>query len=178
MKVVTTLPLSFGVLFISISVGTCSGIGLTLATIFYFLVVRITVVILCELGNVLFTRCFYLKISNAYKDYLENWAWDKAKGIFKRIRQKIRSTSKNKGTVALSQREIIAVDGNPGQELIPNNENGDTNELDDSNEVANEEKCSYFEGLENFAFHITMLMLLGIMSALNFGLSVAWIKAK
>ncbi|XP_058983673.1 GPI inositol-deacylase-like isoform X1 [Musca domestica] len=155
MKVVTTLPLSFGVLFISISVGTCSGIGLTLATIFYFLV-----------------------ISNAYKDYLENWAWDKAKGIFKRIRQKIRSTSKNKGTVALSQREIIAVDGNPGQELIPNNENGDTNELDDSNEVANEEKCSYFEGLENVAFHITMLMLLGIMSALNFGLSVAWIKAK
>ncbi|XP_061388136.1 GPI inositol-deacylase [Musca vetustissima] len=151
LKIITTLPLSFGVLFISISLATCSGIGLTLATIFYFLV-----------------------ISNAYKDYLENWAWDKAKGIFKRIRQRIGKKHNNEMAVVPTQRETVPVDAGSEQDLIPNEDN---NELLDSHEAEYEENGSYFEGLENFAFHITMLLLLGIMSALNFGLSVAWIKA-
>lgn len=41
-----------------------------------------------------------------------------------------------------------------------------------------EEEEEYFEGLENFSFHITMLLLLIIMSALNAGLTIAWIKSK
>ncbi|XP_073835018.1 GPI inositol-deacylase isoform X2 [Musca autumnalis] len=145
MKVITTLPLSFGVLFISISLGTCSGIGLTLATIFYFLV-----------------------ISNAYKDYLEDWAWDKAKGIFKRIRQKIGVNHCNKMTIVPSQTGNVVVDESLEQRCIQN---------DSTTETIEEDTTSYFEGLENFAFHITMMLLLGIKSALSFGLSIAWIKA-
>lgn len=57
-----------------------------------------------------------------------------------------------------------------------------TNEsnADDNNQLRDQDiddSESYFEGLENFAFHIAMLLLLAIMSALNFGLSVAWIKS-
>ncbi|XP_013103722.2 GPI inositol-deacylase [Stomoxys calcitrans] len=149
LKIMSTLPLSFGALFISISMATCSGIGLLLATIFYFLM-----------------------ISNAYKDYLEDWAKDKAKGIFKTISKKFKERNKKKSD------ETALVPSNA--EVSTNNEDNEEDnqeENDNENEVQNAESVEYFEGLENFAFHIAMLLLLGIMAMLNFGLGIAWIKS-
>lgn len=94
-------------------------------------------------------------MSNAYKDYLENWAWEKATGLFKRLRTR-KSNEKelnSEGNIALPAIDTISVE---------------QTENDDSD---------YFQGLENFPFHITMLLLLVIMSSLNFGLSIAWIKS-
>ncbi|XP_065365052.1 GPI inositol-deacylase [Calliphora vicina] len=128
-QIISTLPLTFGVLFISIAFATCSGIALVLASIFYFIL-----------------------LSNAYKDYLENWAWEKATGLFRKLQ-----TSRNDDAQLNS-------DGSP----VPT---GDAENRESA------ESNGYFQGLENFPFHITMLLLLVIMSSLNVGLSIAWIKS-
>lgn len=94
-------------------------------------------------------------MSNAYKDYLENWAWEKATGLFKRLRSR-RNNEKE-----------LNSDGS----IVP------AETITDSVEQIENDNNDYFQGLENFPFHITMLLLLVIMSALNFGLSVAWIKS-
>ncbi|XP_075154707.1 GPI inositol-deacylase isoform X2 [Haematobia irritans] len=157
MKIVTTLPLSFGALFISISLATCSGIGLLLATVFYFLM-----------------------ISNAYKDYLENWALDKAKGIFKRITKKFNENRKttSKEVAVVSSSNIVSTIAQNNDTIANQNEiENENNPSTVVNESDNEECVEYFEGLENFSFHIAMLLLLGIMAFLNFGLSIAWIKS-
>lgn len=112
---------------------------------------------------------FFVQISNAYKDYLENWAWDKAKGIFKKIRQKYAEGSKK----IVDQTAIVP--SNAEIKDVTNESNADDNNQLRDQDIYDSE--SYFEGLENFAFHIAMLLLLAIMSALNFGLSVAWIKS-
>ncbi|XP_037823045.1 GPI inositol-deacylase [Lucilia sericata] len=129
-QIISTLPLTFGVLFISIAFATCSGIALILASVFYFIL-----------------------LSNAYKDYLENWAWEKATGLFRKLR-----TSRNDPKQINSDQTIV-----PAAEAQHEHENQESND--------------YFQGLENFPFHITMLLLLVITSALNFGLSIAWIKS-
>ncbi|KAM7350071.1 GPI inositol-deacylase [Cochliomyia hominivorax] len=133
-KIISTLPLTFGVLFISIAVATCSGIALVLASLFYFIL-----------------------LSNAYKDYLENWAWEKATGLFRKLRSKRNGLKQKDSDTSI----VPVIDNTPPARDIDHSESND-----------------YFDGLENFSFHITMLLLLVIMSGLNFGLSIAWIKSR
>lgn len=91
---------------------------------------------------------------------MENWAWEKATGLYKRI-----SSGGNKNTNQSATDESL---------VPPIGDNNTSPTVSDGTH----ESSVYFEGLENFAFHITMFLLLVIMSALNFGLTIAWIKSQ
>lgn len=83
---------------------------------------------------------------------MENWAWKKATGLFRKLQS--------------SRNDDNPLDSNGS--LVPTG-NAENRESTESND--------YFQGRENFPFHITMLLLLVIMSSLNVGLSIAWIKS-
>lgn len=100
---------------------------------------------------------------------MENWAWDKAKGLFKRVRSKF-----DENTKLVPASEAFIVEQHDNIQRLANVD--DSNDIQ-SNIIDDTETSDFFEGLDNFAFHITMLLLLGIMTALNFGLSIAWIKS-
>lgn len=92
---------------------------------------------------------------------MENWAWEKATGLYKKLRSHI------------NQNESPT---NSDGKLLP----VAADAADNTNQTAADEpqeSSDYFQGLENFAFHTTMLLLLIIMSGLNFGLTIAWIKS-
>lgn len=100
-----------------------------------------------------------MQLSNAYKDYLENWAWEKATGLYKRLRSRKAAKEQSKGETSF----VTKATGGASMSV---------------QESESENNDDYFQGLENFPFHITMLLLLVLMTLLNAGLTIAWTKSK
>lgn len=55
-------------------------------------------------------------------------------------------------------------------------EDGDHKVEESSN--SEDDKMKAEGGLQQFSFHITLLLLLIVMAAVNMGLTIAWIKSK
>ncbi|XP_030377970.1 GPI inositol-deacylase [Scaptodrosophila lebanonensis] len=190
-SVMTHLPITFGILTIAVALGSCSGIALIVAFIFYFLM-----------------------LSNAYKDYLEDYLWQKAANLLNlggsgggsnengettaqttetsnegRAQQEqgpaiSKNQTENDG-LATSDRNEIA----DGDDETENDDNDDSNETntDEEEEAARaakkkaesssdtDEPCL---GLQNFPFHITLLLMLFIVLLLNMPATLAWARSR
>nr|XP_016937172.1 GPI inositol-deacylase [Drosophila suzukii] len=135
-SIMTHLPITFGILTIATAVGTCSGVGLLLAFIFYFLM-----------------------LSNAYKDYLEDFLWQKAANL-------VRGMPAAGAAEEPSSCEDAAKEQNAEQEALE--QKGGQQEEDED-----PEPCV---GLHNFSFHVTLLLMLLMQLLLNSPSSLAWVR--
>ncbi|KAH8420199.1 hypothetical protein KR009_007142 [Drosophila setifemur] len=138
-SIMTHLPITYGILTIATSLGTCSGVGLLLAFVFYFLM-----------------------LSNAYKDYLEDFLWQKA--------------------ASLVRGKAAAKEPASGEETTEDQE-GEERDEEESNEAPKEEPKEEEEeepcvGLQNFSFHITLLQMLFLQLLLNAPSTLAWVRSR
>ncbi|KAH8261940.1 hypothetical protein KR026_006353 [Drosophila bipectinata] len=139
-SIVTHLPITYGVLTIATAMGTCSGVGLLLAFIFYFLM-----------------------LSNAYKDYLEDLLWQKAANL---VKGKLKPSAPAKAV----KPEDASSEEEEGQE--------DKNLIAANEDEAEEEEPEPCVGLQNFSFHVTLLLMLLIQLLLNAPTTLAWLRSR
>ncbi|ALC49896.1 CG3160 [Drosophila busckii] len=155
-SIMTHLPITYGILTIGVALCTCSGVGLLLAFIFYFLM-----------------------LSNAYKDDLEDYFWQKAADLLKRAT----GSDKPKETYepATSTTETDSCDDDDEDEDEQQREHTHSHRLkrdaddDKTPKPAEPEPCL---GLHNFPFHITLLLLLLMQLLLNVPASLAWLRSR
>ncbi|KAH8396272.1 hypothetical protein KR222_007229 [Zaprionus bogoriensis] len=142
LSIMTHLPITYGILTVSVAVGACSGIGLLLAFVFYFLI-----------------------LSNAYKDYLEDFLWQKAAKLLKRATGSS-NTADNEQPLVVEASERAA-DASEQQHTKQKQE--------DEEQEQEQELCV---GLQNFPFHITLLLMLLIALMLNAPATLAWLRSR
>ncbi|KAH8281325.1 hypothetical protein KR018_009619 [Drosophila ironensis] len=138
-SIMTHLPISYGVLTIATAMGTCSGVGLLLAFVFYFLM-----------------------LSNAYKDYLEDFLWQKAANLVRGKRAKAAPAAVKTDDTSSGDEDQDA--------LVP--KEGEAEAEADEDEP---EPCV---GLQNFSFHVTLLLMLLVQLLLNAPASLAWLRSR
>lgn len=164
LSIMTHLPITYGILTIGVALGASSGLGLLLAFIFYFLM-----------------------ISNAYKDYLEDYLWQKAADLV----HLASGTAVNQTEEPTNNQETENSDNEQSQnENEGEAEDEDGNDTDNDNEVKPEVKQSQAAkkktdneddscvGLQNFSFHVTLLLMLFIVLLLNGPTTLAWLRSR
>lgn len=135
-SIMTHLPITYGILTIATAMGTCSGVGLLLAFVFYFLM-----------------------LSNAYKDYLEDFLWQKAANL---VRGK---------PSAVTEQEDATEEQNEEQNALKQND-------EQKQQQQEEEEPEACVGLQNFSFHVTLLLMLFVQLLLNAPSSLAWLRSR
>ncbi|KAH8240523.1 hypothetical protein KR038_002336 [Drosophila bunnanda] len=138
-SIMTNLPITYGILTIATTVGSCSGIGLLLAFVFYFLM-----------------------LSNAYKDYLEDFLWQKAANL---VRGK---------PAAVAQDDVKEGEQNQAEDQLQEKDESEENEEEEQKDEQSE-PCL---GLQNFSFHVTLLLMLLMQLLLNAPTSLAWLRSR
>lgn len=109
-----------------------------------------------------------MKLSNAYKDYWEDFVWRYSVRFLKKIYVNLRQY----WDISHGNRfyRLFGIDNDAPTNDILIQEN--TKKNSKSNEVEDGGK------LQQFSFHITLLLLLIVITAVNMGLMIAWIKSK
>ncbi|XP_030567744.1 GPI inositol-deacylase [Drosophila novamexicana] len=145
LSIMTHLPITYGILTIGVALGACSGLALLLAFLFYFLM-----------------------LSNAYKDYLEDYLWQKAANLL-HMATGSGSTETDQSTANNEQNE---------QSLMPNN--GEISSTEEQHQQPDEDKADRecCVGLQNFSFHITLLLMLLMLLLLSAPASLAWLRSR
>ncbi|XP_068159062.1 LOW QUALITY PROTEIN: GPI inositol-deacylase [Drosophila tropicalis] len=133
-SIMTYLPITYGVLTIAMTLSTCSGIGLLLAFVFYFIM-----------------------LSNAYKDYLEDYLWQKAANLVHMAT----------GTRTSDESESSEQE---------NNENALEKDANEDGRVRTKTDDDTCVGLQNFPFHITLLLMLFMQLLLSAPATLAWLR--
>ncbi|XP_017871035.1 PREDICTED: GPI inositol-deacylase [Drosophila arizonae] len=157
LSIMTHLPITYGILTISVALGACSGLALFLAFVFYFLMV-----------------------SNAYKDYLEDYLWQKAANLVHMatgIGKNSKTTKENQSTAvanAIDQSPVPSDDDEQSQNQ-GQDEQHEQKPLQPNKDKAEEELCV---GLQNFSFHVTLLLLLLTLLLLSVPASLAWLRSR
>lgn len=148
----THLPITYGILTVSVALGTCSGVGLLLAFVFYFLM-----------------------LSNAYKDYLEDFLWQKAANLLKYAAKKATAG----GGVATADDGQVEEEQSLTKTIEDDAEEQSKEEEHEQEEVKEQEPDQELcVGLHNFPFHITLLLLLFMLVLLNAPTTLAWLRAR
>lgn len=151
LSIITHLPITYGILTVSVALGTCSGVGLLLAFVFYFMM-----------------------LSNAYKDYLEDFLWQKAANLLKKVRKKANGTAaaaetaRGEGEVETAEEQSLTKPIEDAAREEAHVEELEQQELD-------QELCV---GLQNFPFHVTLLLLLFVQLLLNGSATLAWLRSR
>ncbi|TDG41841.1 hypothetical protein AWZ03_011731 [Drosophila navojoa] len=146
LSIMTHLPITYGILTIGVALGACSGLGLLLAFIFYFLM-----------------------LSNAYKDYVEDYLWQKAANLVHKAVGIGKKSNSNKDD------QSAAVANTSDQSPVSNDGDDQQKLLNPDEKQAKDELCV---GLRNFSFHVTLLLMLLILLLLNVPTSLAWIRSR
>lgn len=151
-SIITHLPITYGILTVSVALGTCSGVGLLLAFVFYFLM-----------------------LSNAYKDYLEDFLWQKAANLLKKVTKKANGsaateTARGEGAGETAEEQSLT---KPIEDDAQ--EEAHIEELADEQQELDQELCV---GLQNFPFHVTLLLLLFVLLLLNGSATLAWLRSR
>ncbi|KAM8719873.1 hypothetical protein ACLKA7_006003 [Drosophila subpalustris] len=139
LSIMTHLPITYGILTIGVALGAISGLGLLLAFIFYFLM-----------------------LSNAYKDHLEDYLWQKAANLL----HLASGTASDQG--AESEQSPISDDDTQSQPAKPK-------KTKDQETESESESCV---GLQNFPFHVTLLLMLLMLLLLNGPTTLAWLRSR
>ncbi|SPP89629.1 GPI inositol-deacylase isoform X1 [Drosophila guanche] len=150
-SVMTHLPITYGILTIATAIGTYSGVGLLLAFVFYFLM-----------------------LSNAYKDYLEDFLWEKAANLVRGTLGEPAATgagSQETGDI-LSAMDDGHSDDNKQQQQEDKEEEMEAAQKGNG---ADSEPCL---GLQNFPFHVILLLMLLMQLLLNAPSTLAWVRSR
>lgn len=157
LSIITHLPITYGILTVGVALGTCSGVGLLLAFVFYFMM-----------------------LSNAYKDYLEDFMWQKAANLLKRVTKNATGaaateTAQGEGDGETAEEQSLAQPIEDDVEEQPSEE-AHVEELGkDEQQELDQELCV---GLQNFPFHVTLLLLLFVLLLLNGSATLAWLRSR
>ncbi|XP_022219745.2 GPI inositol-deacylase isoform X2 [Drosophila obscura] len=149
-SIMTNLPITYGILTIATAIGTCSGVGLLLAFVFYFLM-----------------------LSNAYKDYLEDFLWQKAANL-------VRGTMGEPAAPAARSQEtsdmLSGIDNSQSDEDKQQQQEEEEEAEKNTEQKGNDpEPCV---GLQNFPFHVTLLLMLLMQLLLNAPSTLAWVRTR
>ncbi|KAH8387578.1 hypothetical protein KR093_008060 [Drosophila rubida] len=161
LSIMTHLPITYGILTIGVAIGASSGLGLLLAFVFYFLM-----------------------LSNAYKDYLEDFLWQKAADLVKLTapvstapEQSEEQAVNNSDTEQpLFEDETEADDADT--EVEADSEAESMQEAQPAEEKSDEKAAESCVGLQNFPFHVTLLLMLFMLLLLNGPTSFAWLRSR
>lgn len=151
-SIITHLPITYGILTVSVALGTCSGVGLLLAFVFYFLM-----------------------LSNAYKDYLEDFLWQKAANLLKKVTKKANGSAATENTRGEGEGETAEEQALTKPIEDDAQEEAHIEELADEQQELDQELCV---GLQNFPFHVTLLLLLFVLLLLNGSATLAWLRSR
>lgn len=121
-------------------------------------------------------------LSNAYKDYLEDFLWQKAANLLKQVTQKATGaaateTAQGEGEGETAEKQSLAKPIEDDAEEEPREE-AHVDELvaeKDEQQKLDQELCV---GLHNFPFHITLLLLLFVLLLLNGSATLAWLRSR
>ncbi|EDW00098.1 GH12040 [Drosophila grimshawi] len=138
-SIMTHLPITLGILTIAIALATCSGLALLLAFVFYFLM-----------------------LSNAYKDYLEDYLWQKAANLLE--------TSDDS--------DAIENEATEDQQQQQQHDEQQQQQREQEQQPESEEEKECCVGLQNFPFHITLLLMLLVQLLLSVPTSLAWLRSR
>ncbi|KAH8400261.1 hypothetical protein KR215_009603 [Drosophila sulfurigaster] len=153
LSIMTHLPITYGILTIGVAIGASSGLGLLLAFVFYFLM-----------------------LSNAYKDYLEDFLWQKAADLVKLTTTSTQEQQSEEQTTANTEQPLFELD-EPDTEA--DSEAEALQEAQPAAEEKSDEKAAEFcVGLQNFPFHVTLLLMLFMLLLLNGPTTLAWLRSR
>lgn len=155
LSIMTHLPITYGILTIGVALGSCSGLALLLAFVFYFLM-----------------------LSNSYKDYLEDFLWQKAANLVHMaagIGSDANSQNQDQpdALANTSEQSLLSSD----EDLPAPHPDGQQRQqqLQPASDPAEKELCV---GLQNFSFHITLLLMLLTLLLLSIPTSLAWLRSR
>ncbi|XP_017137170.1 GPI inositol-deacylase [Drosophila miranda] len=146
-SIMTNLPITYGILTIATAIGTCSGVGLLLAFVFYFLM-----------------------LSNAYKDCLEDFVWQKAANLVRGTPSEPAATGSEGAGDTLS-----GIDDQSDEKKQQQEEEQEQEEMESEKKEIDPEPCV---GLQNFPFHVTLLLMLLMQLLLTAPNTLAWVRSR
>lgn len=157
LSIMTHLPVTYGILTIGVALGACSGLALFLAFVFYFLMV-----------------------SNAYKDYLEDYLWQKAANFVHMaagIGEDSNTNKEDQSTTVANTMDQSLVSSDDDEQSQNQEHDGkqEQKSLQPDKDQAKKELCV---GLQNFSFHITLLLMLLTLLLLSVPASLAWLRSR
>ncbi|XP_034489580.1 GPI inositol-deacylase [Drosophila innubila] len=151
LSIMTHLPITYGILTIGVALGAISGLGLLLAFIFYFLM-----------------------LSNAYKDHLEDYLWQKAADLV-HLASGTAGNSENAQSLNTDDNAVENPIENETETEVELAATAETSQPAKQKTDKEDESCV---GLQNFPFHVTLLLLLLMLLLLNGPTTLAWLRSR